>query len=106
MLDRLVAAYGVGPNYIVVKDKGRGSDFSQLDASGALKKAQALGSHVIERAQLHKVSMCKIDRQNTSFWAATRATTGVDAPGMLERQRVKNWLKNAYATLATLPQGD
>lgn len=105
LLDRLVATYGVGPNYIVVKNKGRGSDFSQLEASGALKKAQALGGYVIELAQLHEASMRKIDRQNASFWAAAHATTGVDALGMLERQRVKTWLKNAYAALDTLPLG-
>ena len=105
LLDRLVATYGAGPNYIVVKNKGRGSDFSQLEASGALKKAQALGGHVIGLAQLHEASMRKIDRQNASFWAAANATTGADALGMLERQRVKTWLKNAYADLDTLPLG-
>ena len=38
LLDRLVATYGAGPNYIVVKNLGRGSDFSQLEESAALKK--------------------------------------------------------------------
>ena len=105
LLDRLVATYGEGPNYIVVKNKGRGADFSQLEASHALKKAQELGGHVISLAQLHEASMRKIDRQNASFWAAAHGTTGVDALGMLERQRVKTWLKQAYADLDTLPLG-
>jgi hypothetical protein len=103
LLDRLLNTYGAGPNYIVVKNLGRGSDFSQLEQSAALKKAQALGARVLSLAQLHEASMRKIDRQNASFWAATHTTSGPDALGMLERQRVKTWLKHAYATLDTLP---
>lgn len=105
LLDRLVATYGAGPNYIVVKNQGRGTDFSQLDDSAALKKAIALGGHTISLAQLHEASMRKIDRQNASFWAAIHRKDGDDALGMLERQRVKTWLKNSYATLDTLPLG-
>lgn len=103
LLDRLLNTYGAGPNYFVVKNLGRGSDFSQLEQSAALKKAQALGARVLSLAQLHEASMRKIDRQNASFWAATHTTSGPDALGMLERQRVKTWLKHAYATLDTLP---
>jgi hypothetical protein len=105
LLDRLVATYGAGPNYIVVKNLGRGTDFSQLEESNALKKAQALGGHVICLAQLHEGSMRKIDRQNASFWGAIHTTSGTDSLGMLERQRVKTWLKNAYSSLDALPLG-
>ena len=105
LLDRLVATYGAGPNYIVVKNMGRGTDFSQLEASAALKKAQAMGGHVISLAQLHEASMRKIDRQNASFWSAAHTSGGTDALGLLERQRVKTWLKHAYTSLDTLPLG-
>lgn len=105
LLDRLVSTYGAGPNYIVVKNLGRGSDFSQLDASPALKKALALGGHVLELAQLHEASMRKMDRQNASFWAAIHHKGGEDSLGLLERQRVKTWLKNAYASFDALPLG-
>jgi hypothetical protein len=105
LLDRLVNTYGAGPNYIVVKNLGRGSDFSQLDNSAALKKAMALGGQVISLAQLHEGSMRKIDRQNASFWSATHTTSGPDSLGMLERQRVKTWLRGTYATLDGLPLG-
>ncbi len=105
LLDRLVNTYGAGPNYFVVKNQGRGSDFSQLEDSAALKKAVALGGHVISLAQLHEGSMRKIDRQNASFWAAIHTTSGPDALGMLERQRVKTWLRGTYATLDALPLG-
>jgi hypothetical protein len=105
LLDRLVNTYGAGPNYFVVKNQGRGSDFSQLEDSAALKKAVALGGHVITLGQLHEASMRKIDRQNASFWAAIHTTSGPDALGMLERQLVKTWLRGTYATLDTLPLG-
>ena len=103
LLDRLVATYGAGPNYIVVKNLGRGSDFSQLEESAALKKAIALGGYVISLASLHEASMRKIDRQNASFWAAIHTTSGPNALGMLERQRVKTWIKHAYVAMDALP---
>ncbi len=103
LLERLVDTYCSGPNYIVVKNLGRGSDFSLLDASPAMHKAQALGARVVSLTQLHEASMRKIDRQNASFWSAVNGRTGTDALGLLERQRLKTWLRNTYATLDSLP---
>ena len=103
LLDRLIDTFGAGPNYFVVKNQGRGADFSQLDESHALKRALALGARVITLAQLHEASMRKIDRQNASFWAAINHRSGPDALGLLERQRVKTWLKKTYDTLDELP---
>ena len=103
LLDRLINTYGPGPNYIVVKNQGRGTDFTLLDESAALKKTLALGGQVITLTSLAEASMRKIDRQNASFWAAIHNRTDVDALGMLERQRVKMWLKTTYDTLDRLP---
>ncbi len=103
LLDRLLNTYGAGPNYIVVRNLGRGSDFALLDDSAALKKAQALGGQVINLGQLHESSMRKIDQQNASFWAAIHNKDDPSAMGMLERQRIKTWLKNTYATFDALP---
>jgi hypothetical protein len=103
MLGRLLATYGAGPNYIVVKNLGRGSDFSLLDESEALAQVTELGGQIISLAQLHEASMRKIDRQNASFWAAVHHKDGEHALGMLERQRVKSWLKSCYAALDALP---
>lgn len=105
LLDRLINTYGPGPNYLVVKNEGRGNDFSLLDTSPALKKTLALGGRVVTLGQLHEASMRKIDRRNASFWSAIHTTDGPDALGMLERQRVKTWLRNTYATFDTLPLG-
>ena len=103
LLDRLLNTYGAGPNYIVVRNLGRGSDFALLDDSSALKKAQALGGQVINLGQLHEASMRKIDQQNASFWAAVQSKDDSSAMGMLERQRIKTWLKTTYATFDALP---
>ena len=102
LLGRLVNTFEDGPNYFIVKNLGRGSDFSQLDDSLAMEKALALGAKVVTLAQLHEASMRKIDRQNASFWAALNDRSGPDALGLLERQRVKMWLKKSYDMLDTL----
>ena len=103
LLENLLATYGDAPNYIVVKNHGRGSDFSQLEASSAYQKVQELGGNtIINLAQLHEASMRKIDKANASFWAAINTTKGDNALGMLERQRVKMWLKGAYAEMKKL----
>ena len=66
-------------------------------------KARELGAYCIDLPALHETSMRKIDRQNTSFWAAVHDRNSPDCLGMLERQRVKTWLRNAYASFDTLP---
>jgi hypothetical protein len=103
LLDRLLDSYGAGPNYLVVKNMGRGSDFSQLEASPAMARALDMGAKIVTLAQLHEASMRKIDRQNASFWAAIHNRSDDDALGLLERQRVKNWLKKTYESLDSLP---
>jgi hypothetical protein len=74
LLNRLVNTYSPGPNYIVVRNLGRSSDFTLLDESSALKKALAMGGCVVTLPQLHEASMRKIDRQNASFWNAIHTT--------------------------------
>jgi len=103
LLDRLIDTYGDAPNYIVVKNYGRGSDFSYMEASAAMKRAEAAGARVISLPALHESSMQKVDRQNASFWAASNYRAGDNALGLLERQRVKTWLRSAYATFDGLP---
>ena len=98
LLGRLIDTYGDNANYIVVRNMGRGSDFSLLDKSLELKRATDLGASVITIPLLHETSMRKIDAQNASFWAAINNRQGQDALGLLERQRVKTWLKNTYAS--------
>jgi len=103
LLARLIDTYGHGPNYFIVKNEGRGKDFSLLEKSAALREALALGGKLITLSELHESSMNKIDRQNASFWAAINHREGEHALGLLERQRVKTWLRNNYASFDSLP---
>lgn len=103
LLGRLVDSYGSGPNYVVVQNFGRGSDFVLLRESYALQKAQAKGAYVVELPRLHDASMRKIDQHNTSFWKAVNDRESADALGLLERQRVKTWLRNCYEVFDRLP---
>jgi hypothetical protein len=58
----------------------------------------------MELPALHKGTMRKIDQLDKSFWAAIhhRDSDSEKALGMMERQRVKVWLRNAYAQLERL----
>lgn len=103
LLGRLVNTFESSPNYFIVKNQGRGTDFSLLEQSSALAKAETLGAKTITLAQLHEGSMRKIDRRNASFWAAVNHREEPDALGLLERQRVKNWLRKTYEAFDTLP---
>ena len=100
LLGRLFDTYGSAAHYIIVLNYGRGSDFSIFKRSTEYQRAIDLGATIIELPRLHDACMRKIDQQNTSFWAASNnRAAGADALGMLERQRVKMWLRSAYEAL-------
>lgn len=103
LLGTLIDTFGDKPNYIVVQNYGRGSDFALLLGSQSLSKAMLAGAKVIALPRLHDASMRKIDAQNTSFWKAVNDRESPAALGLLERQRVKSWLATAYAAFDTLP---
>jgi hypothetical protein len=103
LLQVLLNSYGRGPNYVVLKNLGRASDFSLLQESSALQAALACGARVVELAELQEASMVKIDRFSSSFWAAVNHRSGPDALRLLERQRVKSWLAANYAVFDQLP---
>ncbi len=103
LLGTLIDTFGDDPNYIVVQNHGRGSDFGLLLGSDSLAKAVARNARIIALPRLHDTSMRKIDAHNLSFWKAANERTGANALGLLERQRVKLWLANVYAGFDTLP---
>ena len=103
LLGTLIDTFGDAPNYIVVQNHGRGSDFGLLLNSQALAKAVAQNAKIIALPRLHDSSMRKIDANNLSFWKAANDRAGANALGLLERQRVKSWLANVYAAFDTLP---
>jgi hypothetical protein len=88
-------------NYTLVLNHVRGADFRILDGSGEKERAIALGAGIVELKRIHETTMLKIDAASLSFWAVANKSEG-DMSGLrlLERQRVKVWLKNAFAQIA------
>lgn len=110
LLEKTLKTYGAGPEYVLVRNHGRGSDFSLFEESAAKAQAQVFGAQIIDLPKLHAGSMLKIDRVGASLWAAANnkdESFGATL-GLLERQRVKVWLNKAYAELdrVLLPEND
>ena len=107
LLRKLLDSYGENADYVVVRNFGRGSDFSAFDASEIASQAQQMGVKFIDLPGLHAPTMRKIDHIDASFWAAANNTKSELGPtlGLLERQRVKTWLNKSYAQLDRLHEG-
>ena len=102
-LDRVLARYGEAAQYCVVKNLGRGRDFSLYDKSPTREAAERLGAKTLELPELHGPAMQKIDRLDASFWAAVHGSgPGGDALSRMDRQRVKVWLNAGFDQLAKL----
>lgn len=101
LLKRLFDRYEQRLNYVIVQNQLRGDDFDILKSSGLLERAQTLNASVISIKRLHEASMTKIDAGSNSFWTATQPEDkGGMKLGILERQRVRSWLKSAYEAVA------
>ncbi len=98
LLGKLLDAYGDRLSHILVRNHLRGDDFRLLDESPAFEKAKALGARMMSVKHLNDAVMQKIDATSSSFWAASQSadkhSTGL---GMMDRQRVKVWLRDAYS---------
>ncbi len=101
LLKKLLDRFGSRLNYVLVQNHIRGDNFDILESSGEKKRALELHARIINVKRLHEASMIKIDSHSSSFWSATQ-NTGAHALGILERQRVKLWLKNAYSEIDAL----
>jgi hypothetical protein len=102
-LDRLLARYGEAARYCIVKNLGRGKDFSLFERSPTFATAQRLGAAVIELPELHGPLMQKIDRLDASFWSAVNGPAdGTSAFTRIDRQRVKVWLNTSFDQLTKL----
>lgn len=101
LLKRLLDRFGQRVRYVLVKNELRGDDFGQLERSGELDRALGLGARVMSLRKLHDAVVQKIDARNSSFWAA-RNVNAIDGPGLglMERQRLKLWMSQAYDGIA------
>lgn len=101
LLKRLLDRHGNRLNYVLVLNEVRGDDFRILDKSGEKERALGLGAVIIHLKRLNEVSMIKIDASSASFWAVANKGEGdTSGLGLLERQRVKTWLRNAFVEIA------
>lgn len=101
LLKRLFDQYEGRLHYVIVQNQLRGDDFDILKTSGLLERAQTLNASVIAIKRLQEASMTKIDAGSNSFWTATQPEDkGGMKLGILERQRVRSWLKSAYEALS------
>jgi len=97
LLKRLLDRFGARLRYVIVLNQIRGDDFTILKQSGEQARAESLGARVVSIKRLHDAVVTKIDATSSSFWAAKNSaekeTTGL---GLMDRQRLKTWLRDAY----------
>ena len=103
LLKKLFDRFGNRLNYVIVLNQLRGETFDIFYASGERERATEFNAKVITLKRLHEPVINKIDAGSTSFWAAkNRTTTDLKGLGLLERQRVKLWLRAAYEQIDTV----
>ena len=101
LLARLLDRFEGRLRYVLVLNELRGDDFGNLERSGQLERAKALGARVVRLKHLQDAVLRKIDAADSSFWAArTMASNEGPKLGLLERQRLKMWLAHAGAEIA------
>jgi hypothetical protein len=100
LLKRLFDRFENRLNYVLVLNQVRGDDFHILHQSAEWLRSQALGARTVSLRRLHDGVVNKIDAASCSFWAAQnpadKTTTGL---GMMDRQRLKTWMRDTYQQL-------
>jgi hypothetical protein len=97
LLNKLVERFGERLDYVIVLNHLRGDNFDLFDASPVKERILELKGRILNLRRLHEPVINKIDATSTSFWAAqNRNEEGNRTLGILERQRVKVWLRHAY----------
>jgi len=103
LLKKLLDRFGSRLNYVLVLNQLRDEHFDIFYESGEPDHAQKFNAKVISLKRLHEPVISKIDAGSTSFWAAkNKSTTEAKGLGLLERQRVKLWLRSAYEQIDTV----
>ncbi len=103
LLKRLLDRFEGRLSYVLVLNQIRGTDFTLLEQSGEKARAEVLGAKFIQLRHLHDAVMHKIDATSSSFWAAQNsADKAVTGLGLMERQRLKVWLRDAYQQLESV----
>ena len=98
LLRRLLDRFGTSLKYVLVRNQVRGNDFGVLEQSGEQARALGLGAKIVSVKRLHDGAINKIDATSSSFWNAKNGDNHA-ALGLMDRQRVKMWLRDVYRDL-------
>ena len=97
LLEKLLDRFGTGLKYVLVRNQVRGNDFNTLEQSGQQARALELGAKIVSIKKLNEAVMNKIDAGSSSFWKAKTSHDSTDGGlGLMDRQRVKMWLRDVY----------
>jgi hypothetical protein len=96
LLRRLLDRFGTGLQYVLVRNQVRGADFSGLEQSGEQSRAIGMGANVVSVKKLNEHIIQKIDAASSSFWQAKASDKDSTGLGLMDRQRVKMWLRDVY----------
>ena len=97
LLQKLLDRFGTGLKYVLVRNQVRGNDFSMLEQSGEQARALELGAKIVSIRKLNESVMNRIDAGSSSFWKAKTSHDSTDGGlGLMDRQRVKMWLRDVY----------
>jgi hypothetical protein len=55
-----------------------------------------MGAHVVSVKKLNEHVIQKIDAASSSFWQAKAADKDSTGLGLMDRQRIKMWLRDVY----------
>jgi hypothetical protein len=100
LLERHLQHYAGKPwQLVVVKNLGRGNNFSFFEQSDIAQTARDAGAVFVDIPALTAGLTQKIDFYNFSFWAACQNTKAMSA---IERQRVRVWLNKCYSQISAL----
>jgi hypothetical protein len=100
LLRKLLDRFGSSLNYVLVRNQVRGNDFQVLEQSGEQARAQQLGAKIVSLKRLHDGVINKVDAASSSFWNAKTSRDGEpNVLGLMDRQRVKMWLRDTYREL-------
>jgi len=103
LLTKVLDRFGSRLNYVIVLNQLRGETFDIFEKSGEKDRALGLNAKIITLRKLHEPVITKIDAVSSSFWAAqNKSSSEPNGLGLLERQRVKVWLRNVYDQLDTV----
>ena len=96
LLAKLLDRFSTGVQYVLVRNQIRGNDFNILEQSGEQARATGLGAQVVTMKRLHDGVINAIDAASSSFWNAKNVADGSAGLGLMDRQRVKMWLRDLY----------